>query len=192
MADLKLLTERVVEKEKAAIRNEIEEAKKQAEDDIQAAEAEEVQKRLQAKEQIEADAEHDYTIRRNTLDIRRRNEVLAAKQSILNNMFKEAKDKLDKLDNETFRQFTANVLNQFDSEEQVTLKLGDKSAHSIDGTWVTANKPAELTVLVSTDTVKGQSGFLIEKNGIEYNFLFDSLVEDAKSDILPDISNELF
>ena len=87
MADLKLLTERVVEKEKAAIRKEIEEAKKQAEDEIQAAEAEEVQKRLQAKEQIKADAEHDYTIRRNTLDIRRRNEVLAVKQSILDKMF---------------------------------------------------------------------------------------------------------
>ncbi|GEN49795.1 V-type ATP synthase subunit E [Alkalibacterium pelagium] len=192
MADLKLLTERVVEKEKAAIRTEIEEAKKQAEDDIQAAEAEEVQKRLQAKEQIKADAEHDYTIRRNTLDIRRRNEVLAAKQSILNNTFKEAKYKLDNLDKETFRQFTANVLKQFTNEEQVTLKLGEKSAHSIDGAWVTANKPAELTVLVSDETVKGQSGFLIEKNGIEYNFLFDSLVEDAKTDILPDISNELF
>jgi V/A-type H+-transporting ATPase subunit E len=192
MADLKLLTERVVEKEKAAIRTEIEEAKKQAEDDIQAAEAEEVQKRLQAKEQIKADAEHDYTIRRNTLDIRRRNEVLAAKQSILNNTFKEAKYKLDNLDKETFRQFTANVLKQFINEEQVTLKLGEKSAHSIDGAWVTANKPAELTVLVSDETVKGQSGFLIEKNGIEYNFLFDSLVEDAKTDILPDISNELF
>lgn len=192
MADLKLLTERVVEKEKAAIRNEIEEAKKQAEDDIQAAEAEEVQKRLQAKEQIEADTEHDYTIRRNTLDIRRRNEVLAAKQSILDNMFKEAKSRLDNLDDQTFRQFTSNVLKQFDSEEQLTLKLGEKSARSIDGTWVTANKPAELTVLVSKDTVKGQSGFLIEKNGIEYNFLFDSLVEDAKTDILPDISNELF
>ncbi|MCD8506379.1 MAG: V-type ATP synthase subunit E [Alkalibacterium thalassium] len=192
MADLKLLTERVVEKEKAAIRNEIEEAKKQAEDDIQAAEAEEVQKRLQAKEQIESDAEHDYTIRRNTLDIRRRNEVLAAKQSILDNMFKEAKNRLDNLDDETFRQFTANVLKQFDKEGQVTLKLGEKSAHSIDGTWVTSNKPAELTVLVSKDTVKGQSGFIIEKNGIEYNFLFDSLVEDARTDILPDISNELF
>lgn len=192
MADLKLLTERVVEKEKAAIRTEIEEAKKQAEDDIQAAEAEEVQKRLQAKEQIKADAEHDYTIRRNTLDIRRRNEVLAAKQSILNNTFKEAKYKLDNLDKETFRQFTANVLKQFINEEQVTLKLGEKSAHSIDGAWVTANKPAELTVLVSDETVKGQSGVLIEKNGIEYNFLFDSLVEDAKTDILPDISNELF
>lgn len=192
MADLKLLTERVVEKEKAAIRQEVEETKKQTEDDIQAFEAEEVQRRLQSKEEIKANYEQEYTIKKNTLNIKRRNDILAAKQVILTNVFEEAKLKLDHLNQESFKEFTLNVLNQFQGEREVRLKLGEKSAGAIDSTWLTSNEFNQLNVIFSEETVPKQSGLLIEKNGIEYNFLFDSLIEDAKMDILPEISKELF
>ncbi|MCC5894994.1 MAG: V-type ATP synthase subunit E [Alkalibacterium sp.] len=192
MADLKLLTERVVEKEKAAIRQEVEEAKVQAEDDVQAAEAEEVQKRAKTKEEIKASYEQEYTIRKNTLDIKRRNEVLAGKQAILTNVFKEAKFKLDHLEKEPFKAFTLNVLNQFKDEKEIHLMVGEKSVGSIDNAWLTLNKPDTLSVILSEETVPKQSGLLIEKDGIEYNFLFDALIEDARIDILPEISKELF
>lgn len=192
MADLKLLTERVVEKEKAVIRKEVEEAKNKAEDDVQAAEAQEVQKRSQTKDDIKATYEQEYTIKKNTLEIKRRNEVLAGKQVILTNVFKEAKDKLDTLNSESFKHFTSNVLKQFQHEKEIVLKLGEKSVGSIDSAWLASNKPDQLTVVLVDESVPKQSGLLIEKDGIEYNFLFDALIDDAKIDILPEISKELF
>lgn len=192
MADLKLLTERVVEKEKAAMRKEIEETKIQAEEELQAFESEEVQKRTRQKEEIKNKAEQRYTIRKNTLEIKRRNEVLAGKQNILNAVFKEANTKLDNLDKADFKTFTLGVLNQFDEDAALTIKLGAKSAAIFDKTWLDAFTGKTFTVRVSEETIANESGFIIEKDGIDYNFLFNNLIEDIKMDILPEISKELF
>ncbi|MCC5888953.1 MAG: hypothetical protein JJU01_00200 [Alkalibacterium sp.] len=192
MADLKLLTERVVEKEKAAMREEIEKTKKQAEDELQAFEAEEVQKRLRLKEEIKSKSDQRYTIKKNTLEIKRRNEVLAAKQRILHAVFEEANSKLDNLNEADFKAFTLGVLNQFDESSAVTMKLGAKSTAAFDKSWVNALSDKKLTVRISEETVANESGFVIEKDGIDYNFLFSNLVDDARMDILPEISKELF
>lgn len=192
MADLKLLTERVVEKEKAAMRKDIEEAKKQAEDELQALEVEEVEKRGRLKEEIKTKADQRYTIRKNTLEIKKRNEVLSAKQRILNAVFKKANAKLDNLNEADFKAFTLGVLNQFEDSSTVKMKLGAKSAAAFDKQWINALSDRKLTVHFSEETVANQSGFIIEKDGIDYNFLFSNLVEDARMDILPDISKELF
>lgn len=192
MADLKLLTERVVEKEKAAMRKEIEETKIQAEEELQAFESEEVQKRTRQKEEIKNKAEQRYTIRKNTLEIKRRNEVLTGKQNILNAVFKEANTKLDNLDKADFKTFTLGVLNQFDEDAALTIKLGAKSAATFDKTWLDAFTGKTFIVRVSEETIANESGFIIEKDGIDYNFLFNNLIEDIKMDILPEISKELF
>ncbi|GAA0352248.1 V-type ATPase subunit E [Alkalibacterium iburiense] len=192
MADLKLLTERVVEKEKAAIRERVEQAKVKAEDDLQAYEAEEVTTRQQLKEEIEEEYRREYEIKKNTLLIQKRNELLAAKQELLNKVFLDAIEELDNIDALTFQGFTKSVLNRFDAGSVLTLSLGEKSADLIDRNWLSQNVPSHLTVDLSENTVSKKSGLIIEKEGIDYNFLFDSLVEDIKPEILPEISNHLF
>lgn len=192
MADLKLLTERVVEKEKAAIRERVEQAKVKAEDDLQAYEAEEVTTRQQLKEEIEEEYRREYEIKKNTLLIQKRNELLAAKQEILNKVFSDAIEELDNIDASTFQGFTKSVLNRFEEGSVLTLTLGEKSVGLLDSQWLAQNQPSHLTVQLSNDTVSNKSGLIIDKEGIDYNFLFDSLVEDIKPDILPEISNHLF
>lgn len=192
MADLKLLTERVVEKEKAAIRERVEEAKIKAEDDLQAYEAEEVTTREQTKNEIEEKYQQEYEIKKNTLSIQKRNELLAAKQNVLNRVFADAIEKLDSIDASAFQSFTKSVLNRFNAGSVLTLSLGEKSAKLIDSNWLSQNVPSHLTVHLSENTVSKKSGLIIEKEGIDYNFLFDSLVEDIKPEILPEISNHLF
>lgn len=192
MADLKLLTERVVEKEKAAIRKSLEQAEIKAEDDLQAFEAEEVQSKQRKKEEIDKALKREYEIKRNTLSIQKRNDLLASKQNILNKVFADSKEQLDTLDSERFQEFVQSVLNRFASEGHLTLTLGEKSIGLIDNNWLVQSKPAHLNVELSEQTVSGKSGLVIDKEGIDYNFLFDSLVEDIKVDILPKISKELF
>lgn len=192
MADLKLLTERIVEKEKAAIRKDIEEAEKKAEDEVQAAEANAVQKRTQDKEAIKAEYDQEYTIKKNTLDIKRRNEVLAVKQELLQKVFEEAKAELDQMDPSVFKSFVAGIISRFKADEMIVVKLGEKSAAALDQEWLKANSPSTMDVRLIKETVPKKAGLLIEKDGIEYNFLFEALVEDAKMSILPNISKELF
>lgn len=192
MADLKLLTERVVEKEKAALRQKVEQTQVEAEDEIQASQAAEAASRQQLKDDVKAKVEREYAIKKNTLEIQKRNQILSAKQNVLSKVIVDAKAKLDTLDSTTFQAFVVGVLNQFKDENEVTLTFGQKSAHLADARWIKENGPKELTVHVSNETIPKKSGFVVEKDGIDYNFIFDTLVDEVKSEILSDISNELF
>lgn len=192
MADLKLLTERVVEKEKAAIRDRIEAAKVKAEDDIQAFKAKEVAREQQLREEISLKSQSEYTIKKNTLEIDKRNQLLGAKQVILDKVFKDVKNQLNQIDQTAFQSFAKAVLNQFEEGSQLTLVLGEKTAGFIDQAWVNTQAPQAMTVELSNETVSNQAGLIVEKDGIDYNFLFDSLVEDIKPDLLSDISKDLF
>jgi len=192
MADLKLLTERVVEKGKAALRQKVEQTQVEAEDEVQASQAAEVANRQQLKDDVKAKVEKEYAIKKNTLEIQKRNQILSAKQNVLSKVIVDAKEKMDTLDSTTFQTFVVGVLQQFRNEKAVTLTFGEKSANLVDADWIQKNGPKELTVHVSSETIPNKSGFIVEKDGIDYNFIFDTLVDEVKSDILSDISNELF
>ncbi|WP_423189573.1 V-type ATP synthase subunit E family protein [Alkalibacterium sp. f15] len=192
MADLKLLTERVVEKERAALRQKVEQAKVAAEDEIEASQAAEVAKRQQLKDDVEEKVKKEYVIKTNTLKIKKRNKILSAKQNLLNQVFVDTKDKLDTLDKKTFQTFVLDVLQNFENEKEVTLIFGEKSRNLVDTGWIKDNAPKNLSVRVSDETISKKSGLIVAKEGIDYNFIFDILVEELKNDILSEISNELF
>lgn len=192
MADLKLLTERVVEKEKTAIRQEIEEEKKQAEDDIQAARAKAEQEKQAQKEAIDEELKQEYAIRKNTLDIQKRNKILEHKQQVLAKVLSDVKAQLSEIDEATFQTFLSGVLSQFEDQGDVELKVGEKSKGLVNQAWIDQQSVSGLQVTLSEGTVKGEAGAVIQKDGVEYNFLFGELVEDMKTELLPSISQELF
>ncbi|API89250.1 hypothetical protein BKP56_08280 [Marinilactibacillus sp. 15R] len=192
MADLKLLTERVVEKEKAAIRQRVEEARKDAEDEIQAARVKEEQDKIARKLAIDEAAQQNYTIRKNTLEIQKRNNVLAAKQDILSRVIKDVKDEMNQISEADYKVFLAGVLSQFKNENKVTLVSGEKTVNLVDQEWINENTGSDLQATLSNETVNDEAGVLVQKDGIEYNFLFDALIDDAKSELIPIITKELF
>lgn len=192
MADLKLLTERVVEKEKAAIRQRVEEAQKDAEDEIQAARVKEEQDKIARKQAIAETAQNNYTIRKNTLEIQRRNNVLAAKQDILSKVIKDVKEEMNQISEADYKLFLAGVLNQFKHENKITLVSGEKTVNLVDQAWINETIDPELVATLSNKTISDEAGVLVQKDGIEYNFLFDALIDDAKSELIPIITKELF
>lgn len=192
MADLKLLTERVVEKEKAAIRQRVEEAQKDAEDEIQAARVKEEQDKIARKQAIAETAQNNYTIRKNTLEIQRRNNVLAAKQDILSKVIKDVKEEMNQISEADYKLFLAGVLNQFKHENKITLVSGEKTVNLVDQAWINETTDPELVARLSDETISDEAGVLVQKDGIEYNFLFDALIDDAKAELIPIITKELF
>lgn len=192
MADLKLLTERVVEKEKAAIRQDVEDERKKAEDEIQAARAKAEQEKHERKQAIDDELAREYSIRKNTLDIQKRNQILEQKQNVLAKVIQDVKKRLADTDQATFQSFLQGVLNQFEGQGQVNLVLGEASKGLVDQEWLNQQAISELTVTLKEETIKNEAGAIIQKDGVEYNFLFSELVDDKRTELLPSISNELF
>lgn len=192
MADLKLLTERVVEKEKAAIRQDVEDERKKAEDEIQAARAKAEQEKHERKQAIDDELAREYSIRKNTLDIQKRNQILEQKQNVLAKVIQDVKKRLADTDQATFQSFLQGVLSQFEGQGQVNLVLGEASKGLVDQEWLNQQAISELTVTLKEETIKNEAGAIIQKDGVEYNFLFSELVDDKRTELLPSISNELF
>lgn len=192
MADLKLLTERVVEKEKAVIRQDVEDERKKAEDEIQAARAKAEQEKHERKQAIDDELAREYSIRKNTLDIQKRNQILEQKQNVLAKVIQDVKKRLADTDQATFQSFLQGVLSQFEGQGQVNLVLGEASKGLVDQEWLNQQAISELTVTLKEETIKNEAGAIIQKDGVEYNFLFSELVDDKRTELLPSISNELF
>ncbi|MDZ7835306.1 MAG: hypothetical protein U5K84_08105 [Alkalibacterium sp.] len=117
MADLKLLTERVVEKEKTAIRQRVEEAREIAEEEVQAARAKEEQDKIARKQLNRCNKRQQKTMKfeKNTLEVQKRNNILAAKQLNLSKVLKDANEELDQIQEPAFKRFLADILNSVQS-----------------------------------------------------------------------------
>ena len=54
------------------------------------------------------------------------------------------------------------------------------------------NNELPFTMVLSDESVAGQAGFLINDQGVQYNFLFSSLVQDIQGTMSFEIANQLF
>ncbi|WP_368644901.1 V-type ATP synthase subunit E family protein [Alkalibacterium putridalgicola] len=192
MADLKLLTERVVEKEKTAIRQRVEEARENAEDEIQAARAKEEQDKIVRKQTIDEQTQQKYKIRLNTLEVQKRNNILAAKQRVLSKVLEDANQELNQIQAPAFKKFLADILTQFKAEGSVELLLGEKTSGLVSQEWIDETTGTQLQATLSNETVDDKAGVLVQKEGVEYNFMFDALIEDSRSELIRIIAKELF
>jgi len=192
MADLKEMTERVVEQEEETIRQNVEEKRKNVEDEIESTKEKIEEEKKRKINSIEAEVEQDFLIQKNTLKNQQRNNILASKQTIISKLMNDAKKELNEINSEQFKTFTEGVLRQFESLEKVDLVVAENTSGMIDQSWLDQLNLSGLNVNLSEDTVKNKAGLIVQKEGIEYNFLLDELVEEIKSDVVSKISNELF
>jgi len=192
MADLKEMTERVVEREEETIRQDVEEKRKNVEDEIQSTKEKIEKEKERKKDSIEAEVEQNFLIQKNTLQNQQRNNILESKQTIISKLMDDAKKELNEINSEQFKSFTEGVLKQFESLEAVDLVVGEKTVGMIDQTWLDQLNLSGLDVNLSEETIRNKAGIIVQQKGIEYNFLLDELVEEIKSDIVSKISKELF
>ncbi|WP_028273752.1 V-type ATP synthase subunit E [Atopococcus tabaci] len=192
MADLKLLIERVIEKEKSAVQQQISAAEEKAQTKLETAKQNAEVEKENRKKQIDERLKREHEISKNTLQVKKRNEILAVKQRILSDVYADAYDVLKTMDAKTTQTFLSNVLHQFEQQGQLEVVLGEETASKVDSSWVDNLAVEGTQVTLSAETIKEKAGAIIRKEGIEYNYLFDALIEDVKNDVVQPVSQQLF
>lgn len=192
MADLKLLTERVIEREKSAVQERISEAQEKAQQQLKTAEEEAAKEKEVRKKQIDDQVKREHEISLNTLEVKKRNDVLAVKQRILSQTYEDAYTMLRNLDAQTTQTFLKNILNQFEGQGTIELVLGEETLSKVEPGWVDSLAVSGTQVTLADETLKGKSGAVLRKEGIEYNYLFDALIEDVKKESIQTVSQHLF
>ncbi|MDN6385852.1 MAG: hypothetical protein L0J65_03755, partial [Alkalibacterium sp.] len=131
-------------------------------------------------------------IRLNTLEVEKRDNILAAKQRILSKVLEDANHELDQIQAFEFKTFLANILTQFKDEGSVELLLGEKTSGLVSQEWVDETTGSQLKATLLNETVANKAGVLVQKEGIEYNFMFDALIENSRAELVRIIAKELF
>ncbi|HCC4649277.1 TPA: ATPase V [Enterococcus faecium] len=152
----------------------------------------ETEHQKQKEKQIEL-LEKKYRQLRNRQQVEVRQENLNAKQEFLRRLFADAVTEMEKWDESEQIQFIKNALYSLPLTGKVAFIAGEKSAAYLSQTLLDEwNNELPFMMVLSDETVADQAGFLINDQGVQYNFLFSSLVQDIQGTMSFEIANQLF
>lgn len=116
------------------------------------------------------------------IDNKTRNSILAHRQEQLHSLFDKAYEQMAAWDRESFAQFFNRVIGQLDPGKSYSLQLGQKTQHALD-------LPENITLL--SEPIADEAGFVLEADGIRYNYLFRALLNDVVPDVIGRLSKQL-
>ncbi|HFD0893646.1 TPA: ATPase V [Enterococcus faecium] len=152
----------------------------------------ETEHQKQKEKQIEL-LEKKYRQLRNRQQVEVRQENLNAKQEFLRRLFADAVNEMENWDESEQIQFIKNALYSLPLTGKVAFIAGEKSAAYLSQTLLDEwNNELPFMMVLSDETVADQAGFLINDQGVQYNFLFSSLVQDIQGTMSFEIANQLF
>ncbi|NTR31875.1 ATPase V [Enterococcus faecium] len=152
----------------------------------------ETEHQKQKEKQIEL-LEKKYRQLRNRQQVEVRQENLNAKQEFLRRLFADAITEMENWDESEQIQFIKNALYSLPLTGKVAFIAGEKSAAYLSQTLLDEwNNELPFMMVLSDETVADQAGFLINDQGVQYNFLFSSLVQDIQGTMSFEIANQLF
>ncbi|HAP8600226.1 TPA: ATPase V [Enterococcus faecium] len=152
----------------------------------------ETEHQKQKEKQIEL-LEKKYRQLRNRQQVEVRQENLNAKQEFLRRLFVDAVTEMENWDESEQIQFIKNALYSLPLTGKVAFIAGEKSAAYLSQTLLDEwNNELPFMMVLSDETVADQAGFLINDQGVQYNFLFSSLVQDIQGTMSFEIANQLF
>lgn len=127
-----------------------------------------------------------------------RNDKLSAKQEVIEKIFITAKEKLNNMSADEFKKFVKSKILTLDIAGDENIIVDSKRKEILDSEFIndlnsnlkSLNKKGELKLSEVEGNFNG--GFIIEKNGIEINNTFDSLVNSLREEMEFEIARVMF
>ncbi|KAA9300212.1 MULTISPECIES: V-type ATP synthase subunit E [Aerococcus] len=121
-----------------------------------------------------------------------RNQVLAKKQDLIQDVYTEAVTRLTELPENEFIEFVKGALSQLNSDQATVLQLGSQSEKQLTEQGLAALQ-SEFPQLQGADqSLRGQGGFILSQEGMDYNFTFDQIIEEQEEALSAEISKRAF
>lgn len=122
-----------------------------------------------------------------------RNNKLAAKQEIIDEVFEKSINKLTELSKEQFLNFVKNSILSMNLTGKQTLILNETGLKFVDESFIDElNKEAKATIALSKTAGNFKGGFILENNGIEINSTYEALVSSLRDELEFEVAKVLF
>ncbi|MBO1307106.1 ATPase V [Enterococcus sp. 669A] len=127
----------------------------------------------------------------NRQQIEHRQQTLNLKQQRLNQLFEEAKEEMEAWTPAEMQEFARAVLPVIPFKGQVTFVPGEKSCEVYTEEFLQqVEVPYQL--VYSDQPLAKQAGFVVDSQGVQYNFIFSSLVVDVQGELSYELAQEIF
>ncbi|MGC6767846.1 hypothetical protein ACYSNR_11620 [Enterococcus sp. LJL128] len=139
---------------------------------------------IQEKKQIKKNDEQmkkAFKQKQNRQQLEVKQTTLNDKQELLSRLFKETVEKMNHWDLTTFQQFASGILANLELAGEVEVSVGEFSQDKISQEWLQTFNTTDLKLTLSDQLIRKESGFVLAKDGIEYNFLFSTLVQEIQT-----------
>ena len=136
--------------------------------------------------------EHEHSRLLERLSSRMNREILTYQHSLTDEIFDMAVIKLREASEKEFLDMFAAVVGQL--KGSFVLSMGELSKNKLDKNMVDKIVCGNegLFIDLSNETVPNKSGFVLKDDRVEYNCLFEDLIEDKKNELSAAILKEVF
>lgn len=153
--------------------------------------ANEIAKEILDKAEVEAKSKKERVISSAKLKVR--NNKLAAKQEIIDEVFQKSIDKLTSLSKEEFLNFVKNTILSMNLSGKQTLILNEQGLKIVYSAFIEElNKKVNAQITLSETPGKFKGGFILENNGIEINSTYEALVSSLRDELEFEVAKVLF
>ena len=188
MANINELVEQVVSKETNLLEEKVVNRRIETQKALEKKKIEYREKLNVEKEKIDSQIKERYQISRQSQNIAHRDQLLTEKQSLLQEVFATAQTALDQISTEELQAFFLDVVQQFKHQGQLMILLGEVSQEKITQAWLDTLNIEGVQLQLSPNIITQEGGFIIERGGIQYNFLNETLIQDAKTKMTVEIA----
>ena len=153
--------------------------------------ANEIAQEILEKAEVEAKSKKERVISSAKLEVR--NNKLAAKQEIIDEVFEKSIDKLTKLSKEDFLNFVKNAISSMNLSGKQTLILNEEGLKFVDEAFIDElNKNVDAQIILGETAGNFKGGFILENNGIEINSTYEALVSSLRDELEFEVAKVLF
>ncbi|MDT2835513.1 ATPase V [Enterococcus durans] len=137
--------------------------------------------------------ERNYRQLRNRQQVESRQQTLNEKQNFLQRLFSEATTQLESQPNEAQIDLMTEMLHTLTLTGQVRLILGEKTVDHVSLELIDKwNNELPFELVLDEEVIEKQAGFLIDDQGVQYNFLYRNLIREVEETMRFEIAQQLF
>ena len=132
-------------------------------------------------QQAKKQAEKNYQQAQNRQASAAKQQQMVKQNEYLTQLFEQAYQQMVAWTPEELQSFAENVLQQLSISGTVTFHAGPEQAAHLDAAWLTSCQ-SKLPYQIKAGAPLTEAGFLVDDNGIQYNFTYQVLLDEYKKE----------
>lgn len=146
----------------------------------------------QERKQLES-LERHYRQLENRQQVEARQEMLNKKQVFLDKLFDEAIEKMESWKQQDTLAFVQAALDPLALKGEVTFRVGEKSVDIFTEERINnLSQKLPFTLVKDPKVIPNEAGFVLDSDGVQYNFLFSRLVTELRGTMGYELAQQLF